>query len=540
MKAQESKGPNPTGKEGATIKALRQMLSISAGSGKYWLIAGLSLLAVVLYVGLTAVTRGPGLPLDDGWIHQTYARNLVQNGRWAYASGVISAGSTAPLWTVALAFGYLIGVSHLLWAYLLGWLSLTWIGWASMGLWSTLWPRRENIAWLAGSVMVLTWPLIWAAGSGMETLLFIALVLQLMVLYCRQMLSGEWRPWLLGVLAGLLILTRPDGLALFALIIFGLLTAAGTPKARIIRSIVYLLAAAAPLIPYFALNLWSSGTIWPNTFYAKQAEYAFLWEKPFILRYVQLLYFALGGPAEGWRGISGAHFLLLPGLVSAAWVSIQGDWMHRRLLLLLPLTWAAGHIFLYAWRLPVTYQHGRYLIPAIPIFILYGLAGWLRLAEVVRQRVRLGERMNFIGRTFGSATFAAFLSIFLFLGLQVYMQDVAFIDGEMVATARWLETNTPAGALIAAHDIGAIGYFANRDILDLAGLISPEVVPFIDDQEGLAAYVRQSEADYLVTAPGWPYTNLTESGDAKLVFSSRYAWTQAQGINNMKVYELGG
>jgi hypothetical protein len=66
------------------------------------------------------------------------------------------------------------------------------------------------------------------------------------------------------------------------------------------------------MVPYFAFNLGSGGNLWPNTFYAKQAEYTFLWDQPLPLRFFQLLYFSLGGPPQGLRGISGAHLLLLP------------------------------------------------------------------------------------------------------------------------------------------------------------------------------------------------------------------------------------
>ena len=47
----------------------------------------------------------------------------------------------------------------------------------------------------------------------------------------------------------------------------------------------------------------------------------------------------------------------------------------------LPLTYGLLHILLYAWRLPADYQHGRYLIPAIPAIVLCGVCGsvrWLR------------------------------------------------------------------------------------------------------------------------------------------------------------------
>jgi hypothetical protein len=52
----------------------------------------------------------------------------------------------------------------------------------------------------------------------------------------------------------------------------------------------------------------------------------------------------------------------------------------------------------------------------------------------------------------------------------------------MVAVSEWVAANTPPDDLIAAHDIGALGYFARRPLLDLAGLVSPEVIPFIRDE----------------------------------------------------------
>jgi hypothetical protein len=44
--------------------------------------------------------------------------------------------------------------------------------------------------------------------------------------------------------------------------------------------------------------------------------------------------------------------------------------------------------------------------------------------------------------------------------------------GEM---GRWLDGNAASDALVAAPDIGAIGYYSGREILDLGGLITPEI-----------------------------------------------------------------
>ncbi len=486
-------------------------------------LAGGVVLGLGLYVGLTAV---PGFPLDDAWIHQTYARNLVRNGRWEYVPGVVSAGSTAPLWTFLLAIGYWLRLPYLLWAYGLGGISLGWLAWGSLVLWRSLWPEWKGQALTVGFAVLFTWPLVWAAASGMETLLFAALGVHILQLYSQKKESQSPPAAVLGFLCGLLVLTRPDGLILLLLILLGLLVQGRSYGLRFIAT------AVLPLLPYFVFNLWSGGGIWPNTFYAKQAEYAVVLEEPLVSRLVRLLFFTLGGPESGWRGISGVHLLLLPGLVTAVYHAFRRDWQAKRLFQLLPLLWAGGHVALYAWRLPVTYQHGRYLLAALPIWVLFGWAGW----QMVWQVLPLTERIGRLFRLTFHLTYAVLLGFFLLLGAQAYARDVAIIEGEMVAVAHWLAENTPPDALIAAHDIGAIGYFAERPLIDLAGLISPEVVPLLADETALADYILQSPADYLVTAPGWNYEKITKT--AELRYSTDFPLTQEQGTNNMKVYQL--
>ena len=74
-----------------------------------------------------------GFPLDDAWIHQTYARNLAQLGEWSFLPGQPSGGSTGPLWGVLLSLGHALGLGPLLWTFVLGWLILTALG--VFGVW---------------------------------------------------------------------------------------------------------------------------------------------------------------------------------------------------------------------------------------------------------------------------------------------------------------------------------------------------------------------------------------------------------------------
>ncbi|MGH2524147.1 MAG: hypothetical protein ACRDH2_16695, partial [Anaerolineales bacterium] len=178
--------------------------------------------------------------------------------------------------------------------------------------------------------------------------------------------------------------------------------------------------------------------------------------------------------------------------------------------------------------------HGRYVIPVIPVLLVMGSGGMSTLLHL--------NTSNFARRLFSRAWAAAIglLAIaFWIIGAGAYARDVQIIETEMVATARWANQNTPPEALIAAHDIGALGYFGQRDILDMAGLVSPEVIPFIRDEARLRDWLTASGADYLVTFPGW-YPDLVRPLAALKVFQTHAPYSPNAGGENMAVYRWPG
>ena len=248
--------------------------------------------------------------------------------------------------------------------------------------------------------------------------------------------------------------------------------------------------------------------MWPNTFYAKQTEYASLWGRPYVSRFIEQVVACF----------IGAQVLLVPGLLAQVW-----NWVRKQpveWISLLPWGWALLHWGLYAARLPVTYQHARYAIPVIPLIVIYGVRGLFQLA-------RLHARQPLIRLPSLAWVSAVGLLFPLFLGIQgapAYGRDVSFIEVEMVSAARWVADHTDPGDVIAAHDIGALGYFAPRPLVDLAGLVSPGAILFMNDSQGLAEYIIERGASYLVVFPGWSPTYM------RLVSDARFCpvWSAAQ------------
>jgi hypothetical protein len=178
-------------------------------------------------------------------------------------------------------------------------------------------------------------------------------------------------------------------------------------------------------------------------------------------------------------------------------------------------------------RLPV-YQHGRYIMPTMPIIFLFGMLGLIEFA-----RLKWFGRYQWFVQTLWQVSLAAVAFLFIVIGARSYAEDVAVIESEMVVTAKWVSAQLPPGALIAAHDIGALGYFDSHAIIDLAGLISPEVIPIIRDEERLSAFLNERGADYLIAFPEF-YPVLTRS--AAPVFISQGEFAPALGQENMTVF----
>jgi arabinofuranosyltransferase len=491
----------------------------------------LALFSALLYLGWSYGYGSLGFPLDDAWIHQTYARNLAYTGQLSYVPGQPSAGSTSPLWTILLSVGYLLRLDYRLWTYFLGAVGLALTAWTAYRLAHHLFPDQTWAAPLVGLLCALEWHLTWAAFSGMETILFTWLVLltmNLQLAICSSPFAIRHSLFAVaGIVAGLLTLTRPEGLLLAGLVGLALLWRAWR-EARwqgVLAVAGYGLTFAVVISPWLAFNLYVSEQPFPNTFYAKQAEYHALLSLPLWTRLARVFL----------PTVVGAQCLLIPGFLYAAFRILRSPSRPTRHATRdTSLIWWLITVLVYALRLPVNYQHGRYLIPTIPILVILGSWGILGLLRLDSHRV--------IVRALSRAvSIAVLILLFTFwvIGARAYAADVGFIEGEMVAVAHWLEANTPSDALIAVHDIGAVGYLVDRPLLDLAGLITPEVVPFIADEVQLLAFMEEKGADYVVFFPDWSPAYERMSQDPRLypVYRTGYAWTSRQGHANMLVYK---
>jgi arabinofuranosyltransferase len=444
-----------------------------------------------------AITGGQwGVPLDDAWIHYQFARNISQGFGFSYNPGEPMPGSTAPLWTLLLAGVGLMTDDFLIPSLLLsaGFLLVT--VWLTYGF--TYWLTRNLfVATVAALVLLLSGRFLWAGLAGMETTAFAALSLAAVWSYSRQGL----RPWP-AFLFALASQMRPEGHALFVLAVAdsavtwwrqtAVAGAAKNPEQSAVVEkwpfIGALLVYTIIGLPYMLFSLSVTGHPLSNTFYAKAgSQHFFSWR---ALRETMALH---------WQD-NALVLLLLP----------FGIWpLVRRGRLV--AAWLFGLLLLTPIVVDLIWHHGRYTIPLIPFQIVVAAVGlhWLG-ARWPQRRLVLAPTLTLLLILAGLWHLPHWARMLGHNANEILQVDVAM--------GHWLAANTPADALIAVDDIGAIVFISQRRVLDLNGLVSPEMWPVIRGEaagrprnEATARLLSQLQPDYLAVFPVWHWEIATNA-----------------------------
>ncbi len=471
---------------------------------------GFALLAALPPLALLAAERFVfgaewGFPLDDSWIHLVFARSLAAGHGLMFNPGELVAATTAPLWTALLGLVALLPGSPLLWTKLLGIAAQAASAGVALGLARRLGfsPRRALLA--AGLVALSDW-LVWSALSGMEVNLCVLLTLSGMARHLDERRQPDSAP-LAFVLFALAGLARPEALllplaaALDRLLQFerrsDRLVLAGARLAPIALGLV---AAALVIVPVGLAfhEIWGSPL--PTTFTAKSSGPPVWLPQVSFLRGVLGLLFAaqpwfvllaLGGVVETLRRLGGPRDR---GLILPLWT------------LGMPLAAAA----LSSGREIAVGNFGRYFFPLLPMLVLLGLLAleplaWKRWRFVEWRGVRLPAGV------LGIALLVAPSLAGLADAAGRYVQARANVEASDVAVARWLAARLPSDALLAVNDVGAIKYLLPNRVLDLVGIVSPELIALRragaaagrSHVEVLAEVLEQARPDYVVVFPEW-------------------------------------
>jgi len=445
-----------------------------------WLPAALAAIALVRALPYLFFTP------DDYYIYLRFVQNVVENGELSFNTGEPTYGFTSVLWLFVLVL--IAEVSgHALMAGKIVSLAAT----AASPVLLYFIMRRltgaAGLSFLAGLVWAgNAWLMRWSA-SGLESGLSATLALAIVLLAMRAR-EREAAPTAAAVLAGLAPLVRPEMIGLTILfVLFWLWSARGR------HAVAAILPPAAILAAAFGSLFLHFGRFFPNTAQAKGSMVDGLSKLiPSVAREIQIL--ASTSAAE----------LAIFGIVAAAWL-YRGKWrdaIARRdpNFVLLMVAWCAGVVVLYGIRGVTVYT--RYLLIFMPFVVIGGfapLAAWWKR----------GGRTQVAVLVVGAV--AVMQNTVLDFGV-IRPATVAYQDSERsvnLVLGEWLRENTRPDDVVAVPDIGAIAYVSRRKILDLNGLVTPELIPYKRDKQ-VNRFLEENPPQYIISIdadPKWLESN---------------------------------
>ena len=433
--------------------------------------------------------------IDDSYITYRYARNLLSGEGFVYNPGERVLGTTTPLYTGLMALSALptggVNAPYPSLAWLINALAdgLTCILLFTMG-------RRLGFGW-AGLGTALTWAIapfsVTFAIGGLETSVYILLL--------TGMIYNHWqgRHVLAALLACLAFLTRPDALILIGLValdrFWQLLIEwrqarqSGRPSPRFPWAEV--LVFTLPTLVWIGVSTAYFGSPLPHSIEAKSVAYRLHPEEGFVrllqhytTPFLEHLTFGMSWVAVGMV----LHpFLFLVG----AWQSVRAA----------PRLWPWAfypwiYFAIFAMANPLIFRW--YLSPPLPAYMFFILIGAENLIDSVgatiarRRRPATDEQVQVTPRRITQIVLAvlvvaapAMLSLREWRlhpdhGLDRPAPEMAWYKLELlyrqaVDELRVEIQQAPGDRLIlAAGDVGVLGFFSSATILDTVGLNSPQ------------------------------------------------------------------
>ncbi|WP_437916327.1 hypothetical protein WME73_16675 [Sorangium sp. So ce302] len=415
----------------------------------------LGLLAPMV-ITIAAALRVASFTIDDAYISFRYAQNLANGNGLVYNVGERVEGYTNFLWTVLLAAAVKLGAAPAAASKVLG------AACAAGALVPTyLLSRRlrpfSNVPCLATWLLAMSVLFSGYAVFGLETPLFLLLTLAGTELFFREedaasddsgarpALVFSWFSWFpfSGAVFALAALTRPE-----APLFLGLLVVWHSEQALSRRSGLRLVAFALPVAAHLVWRHSYYGAWLPNTLAAKTGDFAQQIQGggDYVRKYAQhagaFLWLGILSVASSivHRRRSGLAIASIALLFGVYVVAVGGDWM----------------------------PYFRFLAPAEPF-------AFLLADDAVRAIAARRERVASLAiAAFGAITIATRAGELVRAQRNLLVNDKGFWDDAAGRSAEWLVQNAEPGP-IALADIGYVGYRTGFPVVDMLGLLSPEV-----------------------------------------------------------------
>ena len=480
---------------------------------------------------------GFGFPSDGAWARTVFASHVAAGEGLCFNPGTPSAGVAGASWIAAVAaVGFFTG-KFLASAKVLGVLSviltaiLSWyIVLDLLGDW--------RFAFLAG-LLVAASPRLAAAGLSGSEAAWAALLVSAGIYWHASGWQGttQQRAWGAAAL-GLAALSRPElGLLVPVLLVDRWLIALlYAPRERAIRqALAYSLpetgGALLLLAPYVIYNWRAVGPLWQQPENALHVQSTWGW--------------AGAALAALWTDNPVLLCAAILGIPMAVAATLDSESRHRSfLLVLIPIVTLVpvGMMWYHAAPSNAIYT-AAYLTPVVAIL---GAAGLFLARRIAAQRIvpeqGMPQRVAFAA---GIAVVCTAILAFHALGHRPSWQQHGFqvkkVSDLQGYIGRWAAGHLAPDASIASREVGAIGFFSGRRMVDLGGTISQQGLAYLSQpgppDTNLLAFMQKVRPSHLAIRPG-EFPDLSRRADLLTpAVTCAVSDPIAGGMTTMTLYE---
>lgn len=491
------------------------------------------------------ITNGQmGVPLDDTWIHFQFADNFSKGNFFQFNAGEYTAGTTSPFFVIVLGIFSFISSNFILNSIFLSavfhFLSCIFIYKISLTIFSS---NDSPLVYINSSVLtpefvsliiailtVFSGRFTWSAMSGMETTMFTFFCILSVFFHIKNLKENKFTI-LPAFLLGLATVSRPEGFLLFGLYLFDVILnfiSQKEFKKNIFKFFISVLIFLIISLPYLFFSHKISGHYFPNTFRGQGGG-------------IQLI------PNLEYLQISFTYFLkdnLFTGIfyiVSIIYYFVNINQINKKFkyvnliflwIIVLPLI---SSVLIPNWR-----HHVRYLIPLIPFINLIIMFIFLNILNLkVFEKIKFFLTQNKI-----AFVFIPVLSIFNFSIFAVALGlNTGNINDQQVKIARWVNENVDRNDTIAVNDIGAIGFINKNYIVDMAGLITPEILRYRDlgkedNIDSVNYLLKKNNVSYIIIYDEWFRDYLDKYGyELRFQASAKLENNTICGGDEMRIYK---
>ncbi|MCC6865684.1 MAG: hypothetical protein IT280_05930 [Ignavibacteria bacterium] len=378
---------------------------------------------------------------EDTYIYLQYAKNIASGNGFSFNPGETSYGVTSPLWVLFLTLPYFFGSDGFWFAKIIDLIAAFMALLVFFKLAKTIF-NDSILASISAAVFMLNpWFIRWSF-TGMETSFAVLLVTLIFYLWYNK------KYHLMFSLCGLFYLTRPEGFLLTAILfIYTIVLLVREKRFNIKDPITYIFLILISVLPFLIYAKLTFGTFMPNTALGKST----------LTLNLSVLKTQLIDISKTLAGSSLPEILL--SVITIIFMVQKRSLMN----LLIFIVWIIGLLTLYI----VTDADviSRYLLIISPFIIIIGLSS-----------------LNYFGN-YKNAAVIIFLIISILFSQAVFYKyvkpstdDFTYGMNEcLIPIGKWLNNNTQPGSRILVNDVGAIGYFSQRYIIDAAALVNRDL-----------------------------------------------------------------